>query len=237
MMRQTPENAIYFTFVDAKELRGDNDLEHLYEAWRDNLGGALDECGIVADDVNLTAMGAASEGVGYYLIDGSFSPREISDELDSLGFDEDEYRGVALWERNGESVAVMEDLFILGTGQGVRDCIEVIKGEKDSLWDNQDAKDVVDRLPDGINVKYISHPQYMAYEGMTAQATSLERKDEDTLKMTGVFMFEDEDAARDAVAAIKEDTGAEEIERSEVKQDGRFVILTIEFGIEEMFMF
>jgi len=49
----------------------------------------------------------------------------------------------------------------------------------------------------------------MAHEGMKAQGTSLEKKDGDTLKMTGVFMFEDEDAARDAVAEIKEDTGAE----------------------------
>lgn len=56
----------------------------------------------------------------------------------------------------------------------------------------------------------------MAYEGMKAQGSSLEKKDEDTLKMTGVFTFEDEDAARDAVAKIKEDTGVEEIERSYV---------------------
>ena len=134
-------------------------------------------------------------------------------------------------------MALMENLVILSTGQGVRDCIEVITGEKNSLWDNQDARDVVDRLPDGINMKYISHPQHMSYEGMKAQGTSLEKRDEDTIKMTGVFMFEDEDAARDAVTEIREDTGAEEIERSDVKQDGRVVILTIEFGIEEMFMF
>jgi len=237
MMMKTPENAAYLSFVDAKELRSDNDIEHLYEAWRDNLGRALDDCGIVADDVNLTAMGMSSEGVGYYLIDGSFNPREVGDKLGSLGFDEDEYRGVELWERNGESVALMEGLVILGTGQGVRDCIEVTNGEKDSLWDNQDVKDIVDRLPDGFSVKYICHPQHMAYEGMKAQATCLEKKDEDTLKMTGVFMFEDEDTARDAVTEIKEDTGAEEIERSDVKQDGKFVILTIEVGIDEMFMF
>ena len=142
-----------------------------------------------------------------------------------------------LWERNGEVMALMENLVILSTGQAIRDCIEVIKGEKDSLWDDQNVKDVIDLLPNGINMKYIAHPQYMAYEGMKAQGSSLEKKDEDILKMTGVFMFEDEDAARDAVAKIKEDTGAEEIERSDVKQDGRFVILTIEFGIGEMFMF
>ncbi len=159
------------------------------------------------------------------------------DRLDSLGLSEDEYQGVELWERNGELVALMEDLVIFSTRQGVRDSIEVIMGEKDSLWDDQDVKDIVDRLPNGINMKYICHPEYMAYEGMKAQGTSLEKKDEDTLKMTGVFMFEDEDAARDAVAEIKEDTGAEEIERSDVKQDGRFVILTIEVGIQEMFMF
>jgi len=238
MMMKTPQNATHLTFVNAEELRGDNDLEHLYEAWRDNIGNTLDDYGIVADDMNLTAMGISLEGEeGYYLIDGNFNPREVRDKLDSLDFDEDEYRGVELWERNGEVMALMEDLVIISTRQGVRDSIEVIMGEKDSLWDNQDVKDIVDRLPDGINMKYICHPEYMAYEGMKAQGTSLEKKDEDTLKMTGVFMFEDEDAARDAVTEIREDTGAEEIERSDVKQDGRFVILTIEVGIEEMFMF
>jgi len=239
MMKKTPENAAHLTFVNVKELRGDNDLEHLYEGWRDNLGHTFDDYGIVADDVNLTAMGISleGEGEGYYLINGDFDLRKVRDKLYSLGFDEDEYRGVELWERNGEVMALMEHLVILSTEQGVRDCVEVIMGEKDSLWDNQDIKDVLDRLPDGINVKYISHPQYMAYEGMKAQGTSLEKKDEDTLKMTGIFMFEDEDAASDAVAKIKEDTGAEEIERSDVNQDGRFVILTIEVGIGEMFMF
>lgn len=237
MMRQIPDDSTYFTFVDAKALRGDKDLKHLYEGWRDNPGYTLDDYGIVTDDVEHTAMGISLEGERYYLIDGDFDLREVRDKLDSLGLDEGEYRGVELWERNGEVVVLVEDLVILSTEEDVRDSIEVIMGEKDSLWDNQDVKDIVDRLPDGINTKYISHPQYMSYEGMKAQGTSLEKKDEDTLNMIAVFMFEDEDAARHAVAEIKEDTGAEEIERSDVKQDGMFVILTIQVSTGEMFMF
>jgi len=235
MMRKTPENAMAFSFQDIEALRGDNDLKGLIEEWnwRGYFEEAFEKYGIYFDDVNRTARGTVLGSGSYYLIDGNSDLDEVRNKLDALGFDKDEYRDVEVWVRTARSVALMEDIIVFGFGQVVRDCIDVIKGEKDSLWHNQDARDVVDRLPDGISLTYLLIPyqeSMMTEEPpWKAQGASLEKKDEDTLKSTQVFMFENEDAACDFAE--------EEDERRNVKQDGKFVIVPDEVDIKELFTY
>lgn len=246
MMRKTPGNATFFSFQDVKAMRNDHNLEVLYRDYRNNSESTFGDYGVDLNDVNHTVSSISFdvEDAGALLIlDGDFDLGEVRDRLNSLGFDKDEYRGVEVWKRDrgvevgerngavevwkgGELVALRDNLVIAGDKHIVRYCIEVIKGEKDSLWDNEDARDVVNRLPDGIMLAYFAPFGDGLYSGVGASGGSMEKKDEETLKSTQVFMFEDENAARSFAEERRDVIGARTVEK-----DGRFVILTSETAI------
>lgn len=231
MMRKMPMSTSSFRFMDIQALRGDDDLKDLYKGWRDSCEYTLDDYGIVPNDVNCTAI---SFNEGCYLIDGDFDIGKLRNMRDSLGFNEHKYRDVEVWERTGEAVALIEHLIITGTDECVRDCIDVIKGDKDSFWDNQDVRDLVDRLPDGIMMYYELKPTWVINEGLEAQGSSIEKGDEDTVNVTWIYMFEDEDAARDAIDQISENIERKDYKYSDVSHDKKFVIVIFEQGIEQM---
>ena len=235
MMRKMPENTSNFELRDVRTLRGDDKFEEYYNAARYDFDYGYGDYGIDFNDVDYFVESAIWQGTRYTLIGGNFDLVAVRDELDSLGYSEGEYRGVEVWQGNNESLALMETLVILGSEEVVRNCIEVVKEGKDSLWDNQDAKDVVDRLPDGYGVMY-SSPAIWAYmyEGIEADGISMETEGRNILRMTMVLMFENEDAAFDAVKELEEETESYELERTDVNKDGKFVIATREEDIQEI---
>ena len=113
--------------------------------------------------MNLTATGGFSSPIErLYLIYGNFDLNELRDKRDSLSFNPGEYQGVELWTKTDELVALMEDVIITGTEQSVRDCIDVMMGEKHSLWDNQDARNMIEMLPDGFSMFFSCQSLYVS---------------------------------------------------------------------------
>ena len=235
MMKKTPANVSNFTFFDVKVLQGDDALNNLYEGWKIGFDYIVGSYGIDINNVHFSAITTAEQSGGYYFIKGDLNLAEIRNNLESLGFEKDEYLSVETWAKENEQIALMEELFIRGIALNVRECIDVIKGKKGSLWETENTKEMVDKLPDGANVNYLRQPEIMAYEGVKVQGISYEKKDKDTLQVTALFLYEDENAAGDAIPAIEADTGSDELISSDVEQDGKFVVVIIEIANEVMF--
>ena len=235
MMSRVPADTTNVDFLDISLVRGDEDLADVYESWQYGFGQEFGEFGIDFDDINQLAYGTLSMFDIYFIITGDFVSSEISSQLDTLGFTKSEYQDVGIWEGENETVALMEGLFILGTGPAVRNCIEVIESGEGSLWMNPDIQQVINRSPDGIEMQCTTQPERIPYEGVAVQCVSYIKKDDETASVIAVLLFEDEDTARDTATVIEEVIEEGEFESSEIKQDGKLVIATLTVDIEELF--
>jgi len=229
MMGKIPEGAGNSIFMDFQALRGDDDLEDLLAEFEDAGVYWLDMIDI--DDVNTIAIcGSYADNI---ILNGKFNLDDIREELDDLDCNDDEYKNVEIWGSYDEYwFALLGSLIIMGLEDDVKDCIDVIKDGEDSMLDDNDFKEVMDRLPGGIMVKVGTDG---GYPGEEAWGYSFKKKDDDTLKMTAIFKFKNEDASVDAVDEIEEDIEEEEEgpHNIQVDQDGEFVIASAEMDIAD----
>ena len=108
--------------------------------------------------------------------------------------------------------------------------------QEKSLWDNQDIRDLVDRLPDATSIEGSLYGDgegvsvYFGGEAFTCygQGISMEMLDEENIKMTRVYIFDNVDTANNAVEKMEEEPEPEGLVSYDIHQDGRFVILTAE---------
>jgi hypothetical protein len=235
MAKMVPEDASTFGHSDVQTMRDDKDLEAIYEKMTERLY-ALDELGLDIDDINHMAVVSGEEGdYELSILKGNFDLEDVRDELDDADFDEDEYKGIEIWKRASRlggdfAFAISGDTLIAGNKDSVKDCIKVMKGSEKSVYDdNEDFRDVIDRLPRGIST-VVNIP----YKNALAAGIVWMKEDKDTFKMKGVAKFDDEDEAADE----KSDTKREMKEKGEwfdveAKQSGKFLESTAKIDIED----
>ncbi len=226
-----PWDANRFVYVDVEELRSDEDLADLYDAWKDSAGPMLTMRGIDRSSVAWAAYGPSLTFLG-----GKFDLVEIRRELDDRNYSDDEYRGVEVWTRpfGNELVALMGDLVIIGNEASVEESIRVMKDDEDSLGDDADVADVLKRLPDGALTEVHTDNWLvdLVLSGYEAVGLSAQKQDDETLKIKVVVKFDDDEYARDAVVQI-EDYLDPQYSRVDVTRDGQYVIGTAELDIDE----
>ena len=170
------------------------------------------------------------------IIAGSFDLATVRQELDERNYDDDEYRGVEVWQKpyGNELVALKGSLVIVGPEDPVKECIRAMEGSEDSFADRQHAMDVMDKLPGGVFV-HVSMSNWLSgllLGGLEALGTSAQKADEYTLRVTFVFKFDDQAYAENAKNKV-EDFVDNPCRHVEVKQDGQFIIATGEIDVED----
>jgi len=228
MLKQLPENTNNFNFTDYKAVLSPSEQEGMSSYFESQYG-------IYFNDFDY-AISCYDDGDYCEIFSGDFDLSKTRNNLESLGYNKGEYKGIELWESESKSVALKKNLAILGGEDSVRNSIEVIKGERKSLWDNQDIKDLVDRLPDATSIEsslYGSGEGVSIYFGGEAfrcygQGISMEMTDEENMKITWVYIFNDEDTTHNAVEKMEEEAKPEELVSYDIYQDGRFMIVTVE---------
>jgi len=231
-MKKLPKDAGGFTFIDLAATRADDDIAELYGHAVGMIESECDALGISTDDVDRVADGDTVK-----ILEGSFDLDQVRQELEANGYEANRYKEIDTWEKSRadiEAVAlVSESCIVVGSSiDRVTDCIDVIKGDADSLSDDEDVSEVVDRLPTGLLVAVRTGDSGV---GSEAYGWSTTKKDSSTVLMTQVILFDDE-PADDAVQGIedvyKQGYGTDKVE---VKQDGRFVTVTVELDIDDIF--
>ena len=228
MMKKLPEDSDGFTFVDIAAMRDDDDLSDAYDQFKDEIKSRYDSLGISASDVDRMIMGGS-----VVILEGRFDLEDVSDELEDNDYDDDRYKDVDTFEGVMSVALVSEDCIVVGSSMNdVKDCIAVIKGDSDSLRQDEDISAVVDRVPGGIMVSASTSEYYLDCK---AEAYSVAKDDSDTVRVTAVFRFTSEGAADDARSTIEADWESRDYYSGvEVTVDGEYVEATADVDIDDI---
>jgi hypothetical protein len=228
MAKMTPEGTSHLIHYDLQTIRDDKDLDDVYESIEKNWPEKLDEYGLDIDDTNYEAAAGSITILG-----GKFDLENVRDELDDAEFDKDDYKGVELWTGEDEAVAISGDKVLYGDKDNVKECIKVMKGDQQSVYDdNDDFREVIDKLPGGIMMTVSYYYGYNEYDGELVRGSVWVKEDDDTLKMKGVIKFKDENDAEDAKSDLKRDL-KEELDDVAVELKGKFLEYTGKKDIDE----
>ena len=106
-----PADWVEFSMFDVARIL-DSDEAAFADEFEDSWGDALDEGGILIEEVDILAMATAEGSEHVTLLQGSFDLEAIRDQLSDSGMEEGDYRGFELWEGGGfplaSEVAIIE---------------------------------------------------------------------------------------------------------------------------------
>lgn len=227
--KMLPKKTDSFEYLNVQKLRADRDLDELYDEWRDDYeySDVEYETGVRHSEVTYWIEADCPEDY-LYILGGKFDLEEIRDELEDNYYEEDEYRGVEVWDDGYTSVAFPKGRVVTGYIEEVEDCIEAIQGGR-SLYDDSDVSQIVRRLSSGLAFDVEADP-WEQHEGLVAEGVSYAKKDSRHIKGQMVYLFEDEDAAEDALDEIVDDLPRD----FHVSQSGRTVVITGEGDISDL---
>ncbi|MBE9594140.1 MAG: hypothetical protein IMF19_11770 [Proteobacteria bacterium] len=248
----------YLIYSDIQEMRDDKDFEDIYESiekrWRLS---KLKEYGIDIGDINYIASYISDAGgtvifggkfnliatyeskymtprlKGGTIFGGEFDLEDVRDKLNDADFDKDEYKGVEFWlGEHDKAVAISGDKVIMGYKDSVRECIKVMKGSEQSIYDEDvNFRDVIDRLPGGI-ITSISSSDSGDIRDIRAGGFVLMKEDKDTLKTKGVIKIPDE-VYTEAVKSNLKRSLKESLDDIEVVLKGEFLEYTGKMDIAD----
>jgi hypothetical protein len=241
MMKKVPQDSDSFMFVDIDAFRTDSTLEQAYA----DLEGSIEEMteffGITCGEVDrITTTG----GTYCILLEGDFNLGELRGNLEELGYDNDEYNSTEVWgqEEAGILIAVISNkLIIIGTEADTTACIEIIRGGEASLCDNEDARDVTERLPNRIIficTEGVTPISYNFHDGLKFAGVSATKKDANSLAFTMALKFEDGNSASAAMDEIEYDLENDVVDdwkTIDVTRDAEFIEVTMELDIDDLF--
>jgi hypothetical protein len=216
MAKMIPEDASAFAHYNLETMRDDKDLDDVYESIEERFD-EIDDFGIDIEDTNYRV-----DAGSITIFRGKFDLEDVRDELDDANFDKDDYKDVELWLDESEAFAISKDDVIYGLKDNVKDCIKVMKGSEESVYEG-DFKDVIDKLPDGIVTRVKTSD--FEYKDALAWGVVLMKGDEDTLLEQGVLKFDDDEDAEEAKSEVKRDLKTV-LDDVGVTQNGKFLEYT-----------
>ncbi len=206
MMQMLPEQMPNeeFAFIDLAAIRS-GQSKALYTFISEIMG--FDHFGITSEMVNSYA---ASDEVS--LFQGHFDFDSIRIMVAEYGYESTMCEGAELLESehidfSRDSFAFLDSFVIHGSSKDVRECILVMQKKQKSLYDNQDFKDIVTRLPQGTLIECDKNTfrYYYQYDGLQMAGTSMWAKNQDTISLEGILKFEDGDTAKATMSRILTD--------------------------------
>ena len=156
--------------------------------------------------------------------EGAFDATSMASALEGeAGFGPaSRYGSILLWTIDQGTLALIDRFIVAGHTERVQHCIEAAQGEREPLSDNEDASDVLLRLPEDQAFS-LAVGDAATGENAGCLAQALTFRPALTFTSTIVEKYEDVDSARARVAHLKGE-GVHKISR-----DGVFVIWTSVF--------
>ncbi len=155
-------------------------------------------------------------GGGVIIYDGSFEASNVGKELEDRGFEKGEYKGVETWSgpidlQKGDSfepsdnwVAFVYGKIVNGDEQSVKACIETVNEERNSLYDGDKAKTLIDGLEYGDQIRIYLSPISQFGEIAVANSAGIMNVNADKLYFQGLYLFSDSDSAESSFDNAKQ---------------------------------
>ena len=137
-----PEETTEITVWDVEETLGGDAPERLVDELEQEFEDWLDELGIRFTDLKTIVV---TEDGSLYLLDGDVDLEIVRDALDDAEYDDREYQGYEIWDRDygrARSLALVEQSgpLVLGDQEEVKDVLRALKRESPFLFDNRDSE-------------------------------------------------------------------------------------------------
>ncbi|MFC2027687.1 hypothetical protein ACFLU3_03260 [Chloroflexota bacterium] len=234
-----------FLFGDLATSRNDADLASMCSTTEMFVLGMLGVLNIDFDQMDYFAkFNSVDQKEKLTVIKGNIGHEDVRETLEVNGSDNDQYEGIEVWDlkegaRMGYStlsmLAFIDKFVVFGTEDGVKACIDVFKGNRDSLYDIDDVQKILERLPAGLMIGYGPKDEF---EGSVVSGTSLRKYESLTFEMIGVFEFQDSTFAENAVENIEDSlTHSEAAGWSDIQviQDDEYVKATAKVAIMDLY--
>jgi hypothetical protein len=190
-------------YINLVTFRQDPSLSGFYENCRTAVGQGLATIGIDFNKVD-----RASFVIGHAAVySGNLNLSDIKQVLQSMNYQKSTYLDIEIWESSDPDkgvVALLPPNSVLVTKEleEAELCITVVKGWGDSLYDNNDIKDLISRLPqDSLRVDISQGGD----SGILATATSIERTGSQMLAQMRLVKFLDDANAENGFAKVTND--------------------------------
>ncbi len=149
------------------------------------------------------------------------------------------YKGFGIYHLGGRydsALTLYNDKIIAGTKNGVYDCIDVIKGDKESLSKNEKVMEIFDKLPSDACIMLVGVGK--RWDNTIARGYSITLKDNDRAKACVVEKYEDEESAQKKYEELSKHYEKEKKQNPEfdanIKLDGVFIIGIVEGPVKEL---
>jgi len=244
-MKMVPAGTL-FVYADLGAMKDDEALAPMY----DQLYEEIELKGYLQGEVKWLASGGNLLSLAF-ILSGNFEIDEIEKRLEYEGFYTGTYGGEEVWikEEEGEGgrwlpkitktkwIVLHKDKIIFGPENGVKSFMSVANGDKKSMYDDADCRDVLDRAGGGFTTMVNKRGAGLLGTlptGAIAQASTTKKINSKTIRGTIVRKYEDEDAAKSAEDLVRgEYEGQGKGEEVKIKQDHEFITVTEEISIEE----
>jgi len=241
LLHIVPDDAKDFTLFDVRQLRQDSDLEDIYAVFSTLLGPVMTTIGLDLDDVNIQ-MECENDVM---ILDVSSDLDEVAAWLEQLfpEVDSPSYSGVRLFGTSFESASgtvsllvalAGKDTLISGAEEGVKDCLEVLQGNKLSLSDDPLFATAVSMLPSGFMIRgSLEHTTDPEYAGLNFSVLATAKKDSQTLTYMWVYSFSNSGFASDSLEQLRE-SKTKIYKNITALQDQAFVVVTADRDIADL---
>jgi len=244
-MKMVPVDSIAYSYWNIGIMESDEELWDMYYIFKESAQAEqITDMGLprsAIDDASKALLGFGSlVNATVRVMKGDFKAQDVERYLEKEGYQKSTYQEIGIWTppagKGYEPMAVKDNTLLMGQEAALQAAIDVmIKSEKKSLYDNQNIKLVVDRLPAGILV-YLGTAASAgeeSYEDLVAYGKSLRMADEDRLHLTAVYMFQDAFTAGNAEGSIKDYLGTQNFTDIKAERQDNFIKVTAKVYISD----
>ncbi|NPA62508.1 MAG: hypothetical protein GXN95_03020 [Methanococci archaeon] len=238
LIKMLPYNYNGFVYVNFETLKGEESSQYRSKILntlkiRDTNG---DETGIYINKTKRMIFGGSSYDNFVMIIEGDYDFDKFKNHLKKVGINPtEEYNGFKIYSKPNEEFAltIYKDMIIAGTKQGVRECIDVIKGKEESLLKNEGVMDIYNKLPSDACV-YEVRNAYDPWDKTIADGSSISFENNNMVKVVRVEKYKDEETAKEKYEELlkKKEMDEEDIKKKgikvDIKLDGQYVIVEVE---------
>ena len=193
---EIPAQLDNFVPIAVPSITDDYDPIDWKDDWRDDWEDDEEDVGFILDEVEAIMVVGGSDS--YSVITGSFLLGDLRDSLEDAGYEEDQYRGLEIWQDRGTAIGVLESggkrVVIDGDVDDVQTVLRAIDRGQGFLEDDSVLKEALSNAGDSLtfNSDTACSSEFFStssLRGCEAGIETITGGDLDTTRITGSYVF------------------------------------------------
>ena len=233
MMGMVPWESNHFAYWAVDKVGTDPDLRDIYAIFKESpQAQQLMNVGMALFPLEHCARASGFDGE-ITILEGDLNSEDMERRLAENGYGSSDHRKTVIWtppdESEQDSIALKGEIILMGSDESLRSCIDTMSvGQKSSLYDDQYIRWLAARLPEGqmVSVYKDSFTSRQEYADLITFGESYKKENQDRLRLTAVYMFQDSDAADRAKGQVEDYLGNQEFANIKLNTSDNYISIT-----------